>query len=235
MARLGINIDLMGKLRHMKGSTSPDPVEIALCAQRAGAHKINVSLTEKRTYIFDYDILRLKQNLSIPLNLKIPPHKEMIDFALEIKPDMVTFVAEKEEESFETLPLLKCKDDLFPMVGKLTSHGIPVSLFLEPSVEDIKISKDLGAQIIELHTGDYAEESEEDIKEERFKVIEACAHYAHNLGFIVHAGEGLNYENIKPLLTISHIKDFNVGHSLISYALIVGFERATKEMLYLLK
>ena len=231
MANLGVNIDHVATLRQARGTAYPDPVEAAVLAQLAGADQITVHLREDRRHINDRDVRLLKQMLQIPLNLEMANTPEIVKIALEIKPDMVTLVPEKREErTTEGGLAMKCQfDALSETVSRLQEAGIPVSLFVEPTAADLELSAKTGARMVELHTGRYAESKHQEQERELARLEEGCR-VSTKLGLIVHAGHGLHYHNAKPVAQLPNMCDLNIGHSIIARAVLVGLERAIREM-----
>lgn len=231
MATLGVNIDHIATLRQQRGTKYPNPIDAAILVQLAGADQITVHLREDRRHIHDTDVRLLKSILQIPLNLEMANTPEMVQFALEIKPNMVTLVPEKREERTTEggLNLKKFSVQIKETVDHLQKNHIPVSLFIEPNADDIEISAKVNAKMIEIHTGKYAESEGIDADQEFKKIKEACA-IAEKLHLIVHAGHGLHYTNTKRIAQIPNMHDLNIGHSIISRAVLVGLERAVKEM-----
>lgn len=231
MATLGVNIDHVATLRQQRNTKYPDPIDAAVFVQIAGADQITVHLREDRRHIQDRDVKLLKEILQIPLNLEIGNTKEMIDFALAIRPNMVTLVPEKREEKTTEggLNLIQGYDSLKNSVKILQEDGMPVSLFVEPNIEDMELSKKVGAKMVELHTGRYADLEGEAADKEFERICKATLH-AQKFGLIVHAGHGLNYKNARRIAKIQGMGDLNIGHSIISYAVLVGLERAVQEM-----
>ncbi len=231
MATLGVNIDHVATLRAQRSTKYPDPIDAAVLAQFAGADQITVHLREDRRHIIDRDVKLLKEMLQIPLNLEMANTPEMLDFALSIKPHMVTLVPEKREEKTTEggLNVKKYYDSLKKTVGILQVKNIPVSLFIEPSLEDIALTAKMSAQMIEIHTGKYSELEGKECELEFIKISKA-SEAAHQLNLMVHAGHGLHYRNAKKIAQIPHMCDLNIGHSIISYAVLVGLERAVREM-----
>ncbi|KAB8033677.1 pyridoxine 5'-phosphate synthase [Fluviispira multicolorata] len=231
MATLGVNIDHVATLRQQRGTKYPDPIDAAILVQMAGADQITVHLREDRRHIQDRDVKLLRKIIQIPLNLEIGNTVEMIEIALSIKPDMVTLVPEKREERTtegglnleNTFELLKKSVDI------LQANNIPVSLFVEPSNSDMLLTKKINAKMVELHTGKYSELSGVEADKEFERIYQATL-YAQNLGLIVHSGHGLNYKNAQRIAKIPGMRDLNIGHSIISYAVLVGLEKAVKEM-----
>lgn len=231
MATLGVNIDHIATLRQQRGTKYPNPVDAAVLVQLAGADQITVHLREDRRHIHDNDVRLLKSMLQIPLNLEMANTREMLQFALEIKPHMVTIVPEKREERTTEggLNLKLFESQIKETVSILQEQNIPVSLFIEPNEEDIEISSKVNAKMIEIHTGKYAELEGEQADAEFEKIKTACA-FAQSKNIIVHAGHGLHYKNTKRIAQIPGMHDLNIGHSIISRAVLVGLERAVKEM-----
>lgn len=232
MATLGVNIDHIATLRQQRGTRYPDPVDAAVLVQLAGADQLTVHLREDRRHICDRDVRLLRAMLQIPLNLEMANTPEMLQFALEVRPQMVTLVPEKREEKTTEggLNLKVYFDSIRATTMSLQEQGIPVSLFIEPSVDDVTLSFQSGAKMVELHTGKYSElEFPEAIENEFARIVKAAAH-AHDLGLIVHAGHGLNYQNTMRIARIPHMCDLNIGHSIISRAALVGLENAVREM-----
>ncbi len=231
MANLGVNIDHVATLRQARGTLYPDPVDAAVLAQLGGADQITVHLREDRRHICDRDVRVLRQFLQIPLNLEMANTPEIVGIALEVKPDMVTLVPEKREERTTEggLALRAQFESLHSTVLKLQEAAIPVSLFVEPSLEDMELSARMGARMVELHTGKYAELAGDAQKRELERIEKATA-AANNLGLIVHAGHGLHYRNVRPIAQIPFMHDLNIGHSIIARAVLVGLERAVREM-----
>jgi pyridoxine 5-phosphate synthase len=200
-------------------------------AQLAGADQITVHLREDRRHINDRDVRILRQFLQIPLNLEMANSPEIVNIALEVKPDMVTLVPEKREErTTEGGLAVKCQfESLKSTVTLLQEAGIPVSLFIEPSLVDVELSAKTGAQMVELHTGKYSECRGIEQERELARLEEACRVSA-KLGLIVHAGHGLHYHNAQHIARLPHICDLNIGHSIIARAVLVGLDRAVREM-----
>lgn len=231
MANLGVNIDHVATLRQARGTIYPDPVEAAVLAQLGGADQITVHLREDRRHINDRDVRILRQFVQIPLNLEMANTDEIVALALVVKPDMVTLVPEKREErTTEGGLALKCQfESLKLTVNRLQESGIPVSLFIEPSASDVDLSAKIGAKMVELHTGRYSECKGVEQERELARIEEACR-FSAKLGLIVHAGHGLHYHNAKKIAQLPHMCDLNIGHSIVARAVLIGFERAVREM-----
>ena len=231
MATLGVNIDHVATLRQARGTQYPDPVEAAVLAQLGGADQITVHLREDRRHIVDRDVRLLRSMLQVPLNLEMACVDAMVELALDVKPDMVTLVPERREERTTEggLALKGFVPQISAAVSKLQKAGIPVSLFIEPSEEDIQLSAQIGAKMIELHTGRYSELAGQPQLAELEKLRNACEFGAQK-GLVVHAGHGLNYRNTTPVARLPHMQDLNIGHSIVARAVLVGLERAVREM-----
>lgn len=235
--RLCINIDHIATLRNARGGTEPDPVEAAKYCEQAGADGIVVHLREDRRHIKDKDVWKLREVVTTKLDLEMGASEEIITIALQIKPNLVTLVPEKRLELTTEGGL-----DVFGQKAKLTSvimqfheRNIPVSLFIDPVKTQIEVSKEIGADMIELHTGEYAEEHDRREQQRLLESIRSSSQYGKEIGLEVNAGHGLNYQNVSPVAEISFIDEMSIGHSIISRAAFVGLDRAVKEMLALVK
>lgn len=229
---LGVNIDHIATIRQARRTTEPDPIAAAVFAELGGADGITVHLREDRRHIQDRDVRILRETVQTHLNLEMAPTAEMIAIALEIKPDYVTVVPEKREE-VTTEGGLDVAGDLSGMtqlVEKLQGAGIPVSWFIDPEESQIKAAAETGAQLIELHTGRYAEAKTESTREEELNHLIQASDRAISLGLRLNAGHGLTYQNTYPIACISGMEELNIGHSIISRAVLVGLERAVREM-----
>ena len=230
--RLGVNIDHVATIRNARGGDYPDPVRAAHLAAEAGADGITAHLREDRRHITDTDILRLCDEIDLPLNLEMAATDEMLAIALRHKPHAACLVPEKREERTTEggLDVVGGFDKLKPVVAQLTDVGVRVSLFIEPDAEALDASKALGAPVVELHTGTYCDApagAERDT--ELARVVEAAAH-AEKLGLECHAGHGLTYDTVKPVAVIPTLKELNIGHFLVGEAIFIGFEASIKEM-----
>ena len=229
--RLGINIDHVATVRNARGGDNPDPVRAARLAQEAGADGITAHLREDRRHIRDEDIAALKQHLTIPLNLEMAATDEMLAIALKHRPHAVCIVPEKREER-TTEGGIDCITGfarLQPVVAALKGAGIRVSLFIEPDRKQIDAAHNLGAPVIELHTGAYAHATG-DARTHMLKHIINGAEFGADLGLEIHAGHGLTYDNVKPIAAIPHIVELNIGHFLIGEAIFVGLGNAMARM-----
>lgn len=228
---LGVNVDHVATIRQARRGIEPDPVMAATLAILGGADGITVHLREDRRHMHDRDLKILKEFVPVELNLEMAATKEMIGIALKIRPDMVTLVPEKREELTTEggLNVMKQKLNLKKAVRIIQEAGIPVSLFINPSGDDIAISKEIGAQMVEIHTGLYANSKGKRQEKELIKVARSLKE-ALSLGLQVNAGHGLNYFNVKKIAAIEGLRGLYIGHSIISRAVLVGIERAVREM-----
>ena len=231
MANLGVNIDHVATIRQARGTQYPDPVEAAVLAQLGGADQITVHLREDRRHIIDRDVKLLRSILQVPLNLEMACTQEMIRIALEVKPDMVTLVPEKREERTTEggLDVVGQSEALTEAVRSLQAAHIPCSLFIEPEASAVDATVRIGARMVEFHTGRYSEVFGSEQKKELERITAACAS-AFAKGIAPHAGHGLNYRNVAPVAAIAHMQDLNIGHSIVARAVLVGLERAVREM-----
>lgn len=235
--RLAVNIDHIATLRNARGGTVPDPIEYALIAERAGVDGIVCHLREDRRHIRDEDVKMLRKIIKTKLDLEMAATSEIISVALNVKPDLVTLVPEKREELTTEggLDVYKLQKTLKRVIRQFHDKNIPVSLFVDPDTKQIKASKEIEADFIELHTGDYANaRTPASIKKQLGKIAE-MALLGHKLGLCVNAGHGLDYHNIKPIVNIGDIEEVSIGHAIIVRALCVGFEKSIREMMKLIK
>lgn len=229
--RLGVNIDHVATVRNARGGDTPDPVRAALLAAAAGADGITAHLREDRRHITDGDIARLSNELSIPLNLEMAATAEMLAIALNHRPHAACIVPEKRAERTTEggLDAAGQHNHLAPMVRELGAANIRVSLFIEPDPRQIEAAVRLGAPVVELHTGRYAELTGAARTEELRRLADAAALAAKN-GIEVHAGHGLTYDNVTPVAAIPQVRELNIGHFLIGEAIFVGLEPAVRRM-----
>lgn len=242
MLKLGVNIDHVATLREARyrgrDTGEPDPIEAALICESAGAHGITAHLREDRRHMLDRDIRTLRQVIKTRLNLEMANTPEILAIALEVKPNIVCLVPEKRTE-VTTEGGLDVSGHWLALADtrkKLNDAGIEVSLFIAPDPEHIEASARVGAQFIELHTGAFAENFHR--KRERAVELDrliAGAKQAHELGLQVNAGHGLNYRNLSALRQVPHLVELNIGHSIISRAVVVGLTTAVREMLLLME
>jgi pyridoxine 5-phosphate synthase len=231
--RLGVNIDHVATLRNARGGAHPCPVRAALLAKEAGADGITAHLREDRRHIRDGDIRRLRHEVALPLNFEMAATAEMQAIALEIKPHAVCLVPEKREERTTEggLDVAGNAAYLREYIAPLVALGIRVSMFVAPVAAQIQASKAIGAQVVELHTGNYAEfEIQGSEFKEELKHIQHAAALAASVGLEVHAGHGLNFENVGPIAAIPQIVELNIGHFLVGEAVFTGLAEAIRSM-----
>jgi len=229
--RLGVNIDHVATVRNARGAGYPDPVRAAMVAAEAGADGITAHLREDRRHITDDDIARLSEQLTIPLNLEMAATDEMLAIALRHRPHAACIVPEKREERTTEggLDAAGQHNHLQHLVSQLGQAKIRVSLFIEPDSRQIEAALRLGAPVVELHTGRYAELSGEAQAEELRRLADAAALAAKN-GIEVHAGHGLTYANVAPIAAIPQVRELNIGHFLVGEAMFVGLGEAVRTM-----
>jgi len=229
--RLGVNIDHVATVRNARGSGYPDPVRAALLAAEAGADGITAHLREDRRHITDDDIARLATGLTVPLNLEMAATDEMLAIALKHRPHASCIVPEKREERTTEggIDAAGQFERLSPIVAQLREAGVRVSLFIEPDAAQIDAAIRLGAPVVELHTGRYAELDGEARTAELRRLSDAAALAAKN-GIEVHAGHGLTFDNVGPIAAIPQVRELNIGHFLIGEALFVGLDGAVRRM-----
>ncbi len=232
MTKLGVNIDHVATLRQARGTRYPDPVAAAALSEKAGCDQITVHLREDRRHIQDADVRLLRRSVQTDLNLEMAATREMVDFALDVKPNQVTIVPEKRKELTTEggLDVRKNRKELAVLIPKLQKQGVRVSLFINPDIEDVRLSADLKTDAIEIHTGSYADAAHEAAGEKELQRIAQVARLGKESGLWVAAGHGLNYANVKPVVKIREILELNIGHSIIARALFVGLEAAVREM-----
>jgi pyridoxine 5-phosphate synthase len=229
--RLGVNVDHVATVRNARGGDNPDPVRAAMMAQDAGADGITAHLREDRRHIRDEDIVALTQKLKVPLNLEMAATNEMLAIALKAAPHAACIVPEKREErttegGIDCVTQFGC---LKPIVAALSGAGIRVSMFIEPDRKQIDAAHNLGAPVVELHTGAYAH-AHGPACDKFLKHLQNAAEFGADLGLEIHAGHGLTYDNVKPIAAIPHIRELNIGHFLIGEAIFVGLETSIKKM-----
>lgn len=237
MAKLGLNVDHVATVRQARGGVEPDPVIAAAMGELAGAEGITIHLREDRRHIQDRDLEIMRQTVKTKLNLEMAATQEMVRIALRVKPEQVTLVPEKRlelttEGGLDVILNLKAVTD---SVKRLHDGGISVSLFVDPNQEQIKAANKTGADYIEIHTGAYAEAFNTADMGHELEKIDTAIKLAAKIGLGINAGHGLNYVNIKPVASLGGIEEYNIGHSIISRAVLVGLDRAVKDMVELIK
>jgi pyridoxine 5-phosphate synthase len=236
LRRLGVNIDHVATLRQARGGNDPDPLAAAVLVELAGADGIVVHLREDRRHIQDRDLQLLRELIRTKLDLEMAADETMAKIALTVKPDMVTLVPEKRQELTTEggLDVSAHKDRIQQIVAMLHNGSIPVSLFVEPDLLQIKTAHKISADFVELHTGKYANAKRSKEADAEVEAITQAAKLAYKLGMGVNAGHGLNYQNVKRLIHIPEIVEYNIGHSIIARAVMVGLDEAVREMKALL-
>ena len=235
---LGVNIDHVGTVRNARGELEPSVLEAAKYCILAGADGITTHLREDRRHIIDYDVFAIKNELNCKLNLEMAATYEMQKIALDLMPHSCCIVPEKREELTTEggLDVASQQEKITQFIEPLLNAGIEVSLFIDPSKEQVSSAAETGAQYIELHTGSYSRAFGKPEKEEKeFRKLKQASALAHLLGIKVNAGHGLNYRNVNRMHEIEGLHELNIGHSIISRAIFVGLDTAVKEMLTLVK
>jgi len=238
MAGLVVNIDHVATLRNTReGVSYPDPVAAAVLAELAGVDGIVIHLRENRRHIQDRDLKILRKIVQTKLILEMASTDEMVGIALDIKPDLVTLVPERREELTTEggLDLIVHKNAVAETVGTLQNSGIPASIFIDPDPDQIKLAHRIDTTMVEIHTGTFCEAKTYKKRNQAFSNIVDAAKLAHKLRIGVNAGHGLCYNTIKAFKGLHEIDEFSIGHSIVSRAVLVGMERAVKEMLALIK
>jgi pyridoxine 5-phosphate synthase len=231
--KLHVNVDHVATLRQARGTPYPDPVWAASLVELAGADGVTVHLREDRRHIQDRDVMLLRQTVRGVLNLEMAATEEMVRIALEVKPDVVSLVPEKREERTTEGGLDVKAQGLGRAIAELSRGGIPVSLFIDPTEEAVRVSHELGAPRIELHTGDYCERwhpINHAPGDEELARLERAAAAGKKRGLHVAAGHGLDYGNVGPVAALWEIEELNIGHAIVARAVLVGMERAVREM-----
>ncbi len=232
MPTLGVNIDHVATIRQARRTVEPDPIAAAVLAELAGAEGITVHLREDRRHMQDRDVRLLRETVRTHLNLEMAATDEMVKIALAIKPDYVTLVPERREEVTTEggLDIAGPIDRMMAVVDKLQSAGIPVSLFIDADETQIQAAAKSKAKFIELHTGQYAEAKNEDDRAAQLHVLNLGCEMATSLNLRINAGHGLTYWNVYPVGQLPGMEELNIGHTIISRAVLVGLERAVREM-----
>ena len=236
--RLGVNIDHVATVRNARGENYPDPLRAALQAEKCGAESVTIHLREDRRHINESDLKKIITKLRIPLNLEIAATKEMLKIALKRKPPFICIVPEKRKEITTEggLNLNYRRKFLATIIKKLKKNRSRVSLFIEPNLKDIKDSKNLNADCVEIHTGKFCNlvNKNKNYKKELVKIKNAI-NYGNKLGLEIHAGHGLTYKSARILSNIQGIKEFNIGHFLVGESIFVGLERTIKKFKKIIK
>ncbi|MFH1758267.1 MAG: pyridoxine 5'-phosphate synthase [Pseudomonadota bacterium] len=237
MPKLSVNVDHVATLRQARGGKQPDPVAAAIIAELAGADGIIVHLREDRRHIQDRDLELLRQVAKTRVNLEMANTEGIIQMALKVKPDLVTFVPERRQELTTEggLDVQSHRTSLQKNIQKLKKAGIPSNLFIDADPLQVKASKQVGADGVEIHTGKYADAPDGQARRKEFLRIAQAIRQARRLGLRVNIGHGLDYQNVSPFTTLAGIEDYSIGHSIISRAVLVGLERAVREMKQLIQ
>jgi pyridoxine 5-phosphate synthase len=231
MIRLGVNIDHVATVRQARRAAEPDTVAAAVLAQLGGADGITVHLREDRRHIQDRDVRLLRETVS-RLNLELSAAQEIVDLACQVKPDQATLVPEKREELTTEggLDVVSHQRALTPVVKRLHDAGIEVVFFVDPDEMQIETSKLLGGKAVEIQTARYSEARTGQARARELDCLRSCTEFARQLGLHVHMGHGLTYCNVQAVAAIPGVEELNIGHSIVSRAVLVGMERAVREM-----
>lgn len=236
MIKLGLNIDHVATLRQARGSRYPNVVRAALICEEAGADAITLHLREDRRHIQDADVEILRGMLQTRMNLECAVTDEMIDNALRIKPHDICLVPERREELTTEggLDVVRHFDAVKRATERCGEAGIRVSLFIDPDEKQLDAARTIGAPVVEIHTGRYADADSVPTREQELERIRQAVTYGHGLGLQVNAGHGLHYHNVRPIVAIPHIAELNIGHAIVAEAVFIGLEQAVKKMKALL-
>ena len=235
--KLGVNVDHVATLREARKTVYPDPVVGALLAEYAGADSIVVHLREDRRHIQERDVLLIKEEANVPLNLEMSVNKSIVDFATCVIPYQATLVPEKRQELTTEggLDVINNYKKVEKAVKQLQHKGIKVSIFIDPSKSQIEKAKKIGAEHIEIHTGRFCDAKKAASAKKELLKVKQAAKFAKKLGFFVAAGHGIDYENVKEIVKIREIEELNIGHSIICRSVFVGMVDAVEEMLELME
>ncbi len=232
MPKLCVNVDHVATIRQARKTNEPDPVAAALIAERSGAIGITIHLREDRRHIQDRDLCLMREVVRGKLNLEMASVEEMLEIALKVRPDQASLVPERREE-ITTEGGLDAAGQIAKLpevIEPLRHAGILVSLFIDPDDAQLEAAKKLGADYVELNTAAYSEAKGREAAERELGALREAAERAHALGMGVHAGHGLTYLNVEPVTALPHLEELNIGHSIVSHSVFVGFERAVREM-----
>lgn len=232
MPRLGVNIDHVATVRQARGGREPDPIWAAVLSEIGGADGITIHLREDRRHIQDRDLRLLRETVQVRLNLELAVSPEMVSLALEHRPDQVTFVPERRQELTTEggLDVISNRDRVAEAVSRCRDVGIGIALFIDPDVAQVETACALGVDAVELHTGRYADAPEGGSRRRELEALRTAGEACVLGGLGLHAGHGLNYQNVRPVALIDRMAELNIGHSIICRALFVGLERAVREM-----
>jgi len=232
MPELGVNIDHVATVRQARQTNEPDPVWAAALAELGGADGITLHLREDRRHIQDRDLQILRQTVTVKLNLEMACDQDVLDVACGIKPDQATLVPEKREEITTEggLDVAASRDRVAEVAARLQAAGVSVSLFLDPDLQQIEAAAQLGVDAVELHTGRYALARPGAEQDKELETVKIAAAEIRKSGIALHAGHGLTYRNVVPIAAVEGMHELNIGHSIVARAIMVGFERAVREM-----
>jgi len=232
MPALGVNIDHVATVRQARLTYEPDPVWAAVLAELGGADGITIHLREDRRHIQDHDLYTMKKTVQVKLNLEMAAEQEMTGIALAVRPDQVSLVPEKREELTTEggLDVVANFERVKSCVAQLQEAGIEVSLFIDPDLDQIAASKNLGVHGVELHTGRYADAASAEAQQREYETLLRASQFTIEQGLKLHMGHGLTYRNVAKIAAIPNVSELNIGHSIISRAVLVGMEQAVREM-----
>ncbi|WP_298864263.1 pyridoxine 5'-phosphate synthase [uncultured Gimesia sp.] len=232
MPALGVNIDHVATVRQARLTYEPDPVWAAVLAELGGADGITLHLREDRRHIQDHDLYTMKKTVQVKLNLEMAAEEEMTRIALDVRPDQVSLVPEKREELTTEggLDVIANFDRVKNCVVQLQNAGIEVSLFIDPDREQIAASKNAGVHAVEIHTGRYADATSAEVQQTEYETLVNVSEFTIEQGLKLHMGHGLTYRNVTRIASIPHVSELNIGHSIVSRAVLVGMEQAVREM-----
>lgn len=225
---LGVNIDHVAAIREQRGTPYPNPLQAAFVVEQAGADSITLHLREDRRHINENDVMMIKANSQLPMNLEIALNDEILAFARQIQPEAICLVPEKREELTTEggLDVIKHFDRIKSIIGQLEDMGSEVSIFIEPNKKQLEAAREVGVRVVELHTGHFANGADGSYEQ----LIEMAEFADDQLGLTVNAGHGLNYQNVQLIAMIPQIAELNIGHAIISRAVFTGLDQAVKDM-----
>lgn len=232
MPELGVNIDHVATIREARQTYEPDPVAAAALAELGGADGITIHLREDRRHIQDRDVRVLKETVHVKLNLELACVDEILDIACEVKPEQATLVPERREEVTTEggLDVVGRRDEVARSAERLAAAGISVSLFLDPDPRQLEAAQQMPISAVELHTGQYALAVAGEPRNQQLEKLADASSFIRQQGWALHAGHGLNYVNVQPVAAIQAMAELNIGHAIVSRAVLVGLERAVSEM-----
>ncbi len=232
MANLGVNIDHVATIRQARRTYEPDPVWAAVLAELGGADCITLHLREDRRHIQDRDLRLLRETVTVKLNLEMACSEEIVAIACQVKPDQATLVPERREEITTEggLDVVRHRDQVARTIDALRSAGISISLFLDPDDKQLETAAALGADAVELHTGQYALAPPGPHQQQQLDILIKAGKLVRQMGLALHAGHGLTYRNVRPVADIEGMHELNIGHSIVARAVMVGFQQAVREM-----